>query len=119
MKHFLKIGSLVVVLVCILVSNSFAGDKNLFSPTLSGNVVQCCIRNVSSKKQIHVSITIFKDDTNINFAEATLDPGQSLCDFDGIGSGRYHCNFTASKKNVVASICKDSGECLNVHEKYR
>ncbi len=57
MKHLLKIGSLVVVLVCILVSNSFAGSKKILSPAIFGTGYgDCMIRNIDDKRQIDGTI---------------------------------------------------------------
>jgi hypothetical protein len=117
MKHLLKIGGLVVVLVCILVSNSFA--CNSLSPAiLSDTYATCMIRNIDDRKQIDGTIEVCKSGSGCSTpASFSLNPGEvtwtSLTD----GSGVYYCNFEVSKrKKVSVSICSDLG-CIAVPRK--
>jgi hypothetical protein len=119
MKHLLKIGSLVVVLMCILVSNSFAGSKKILSPAIYGETyVICMIRNIDDKKQIDGNITICKLDSAecLPTTPFSLNPGEVMIGGWADGNQYYYCNFEVSRKKVSASICSDIG-CMAVPRK--
>lgn len=117
MKHLLKIGSLVVVLVCILVSNSFA-CKDLLSPAIfSTGYADCMIRNIDDKRQIDGTIEVCKSGSACAApVPFSLNPGEMAQQSLSSGSGHYYCNFEVSRKKVSASICSDFG-CMAVPKK--
>lgn len=117
MKHLLKIG-ILVVLVVILVSGSFAeACKLLVSPPIQatnpGASLTCNIVNLD-RRPMDVTIEVCSSDGTCNPATfPSVAPGHTVSGSIVGVPGIWYCKFSVSRKKVQASICSNLG-CVAV-----